>query len=101
MINHHRLWLATGLINASGVKAEDVIYTTLPLYHSAALMIGLHGCIMTGKLFLPPRIRGWSTFSSAHKEKYYKIWLLSCLLEVVFISALIKACLAHTSQACI
>lgn len=50
-INHQRLWYATGFINAVGVKEDDVIYTTLPLYHSAALMIGVHGCILTGKLF--------------------------------------------------
>ncbi|XP_035957818.2 long-chain fatty acid transport protein 2 isoform X2 [Halichoerus grypus] len=47
-INHQRLWYATGFINAVGVKEDDVIYTTLPLYHSAALMIGVHGCILTG-----------------------------------------------------
>ncbi|XP_060227610.1 long-chain fatty acid transport protein 2 isoform X2 [Meriones unguiculatus] len=47
-INHHRLWYGTGLMVASGVKAHDVVYTTMPLYHSAALMVGLHGCIVTG-----------------------------------------------------
>lgn len=48
MINHHRLWYGTGLSLISGVTKDDVIYTTLPLYHSAALMIGLHGCIVAG-----------------------------------------------------
>ncbi|VCX39068.1 unnamed protein product [Gulo gulo] len=48
MINHQRLWYATGFVSASGIKEDDVIYTTLPLYHSAALMVGLHGCILTG-----------------------------------------------------
>ncbi|ERE69912.1 very long-chain acyl-CoA synthetase [Cricetulus griseus] len=47
-INHQRLWYGTGLSLASGIKAHDVIYTTMPLYHSAALMIGLHGCIVAG-----------------------------------------------------
>ncbi|KAM5235206.1 long-chain fatty acid transport protein 2 isoform 1-T1 [Ctenodactylus gundi] len=47
-INYHRLWYGTGLATTSGFKEDDVIYTTLPLYHSAALMIGLHGCIVTG-----------------------------------------------------
>ncbi|XP_073067892.1 long-chain fatty acid transport protein 2 isoform X2 [Manis javanica] len=47
-INHHRLWYGTALAAASGVKENDIIYTTLPLYHSAALMIGLHGCLITG-----------------------------------------------------
>ncbi|XP_040348598.1 long-chain fatty acid transport protein 2 [Herpailurus yagouaroundi] len=47
-INHYRLWYGASLATASRVRKDDVIYTTLPLYHSAALMIGLHGCIMTG-----------------------------------------------------
>ncbi|XP_007933382.1 very long-chain acyl-CoA synthetase [Orycteropus afer afer] len=48
VINHHRIWYGTGLAVASGIKEDDIIYTTLPLYHSAALMIGLHGCILKG-----------------------------------------------------
>ncbi|XP_046507721.1 long-chain fatty acid transport protein 2 [Equus quagga] len=48
MINHRRLWHATGLAVSSGIKKDDVIYTTLPLYHSAALMIGANGCMVIG-----------------------------------------------------
>ncbi|XP_037357650.1 long-chain fatty acid transport protein 2 [Talpa occidentalis] len=48
MINHHRIWYATGIALSSGIKKDDVIYTALPLYHSAALLIGVHGCIMAG-----------------------------------------------------
>ncbi|XP_077737184.1 long-chain fatty acid transport protein 2 [Canis aureus] len=48
MINHQRLWYGTGFAYVSGIKEDDVIYTTLPLYHSAALMVGLHGCIVAG-----------------------------------------------------
>ncbi|XP_006895366.1 PREDICTED: very long-chain acyl-CoA synthetase isoform X1 [Elephantulus edwardii] len=48
VINHQRLWYGTGIATASGFQTDDVIYTTLPLYHSAALMIGLHGCILKG-----------------------------------------------------
>lgn len=48
MINHHRIWYGTGVALASGMRKDDIIYTTLPLYHSAALMIGVHGCIVTG-----------------------------------------------------
>uniref|UniRef100_H0WQC1 Long-chain-fatty-acid--CoA ligase n=1 Tax=Otolemur garnettii TaxID=30611 RepID=H0WQC1_OTOGA len=48
VINHHRIWYGTGLAIATRIKADDVIYVTLPLYHSAALLIGLHGCILTG-----------------------------------------------------
>lgn len=42
----------------SGAKSNDVIYTALPLYHSAAMMIGLHGCIVIGKFFISTTIRG-------------------------------------------
>ncbi|XP_074090802.1 long-chain fatty acid transport protein 2 [Macrotis lagotis] len=48
VINHRRLWYGTGIIQTANVTSEDVIYTSLPLYHSAALMIGLHGCIVKG-----------------------------------------------------
>ena len=51
-INHQRIWYGIGLAVASKVTQDDVIYSPLPLYHSAALLIGLHGCIVTGKLFL-------------------------------------------------
>ncbi|XP_057344775.1 long-chain fatty acid transport protein 2 [Manis pentadactyla] len=47
-INHHRLWYGCALTVVAGIKEDDIIYTTLPLYHSAALMIGLHGCLITG-----------------------------------------------------
>ncbi|XP_038623569.1 very long-chain acyl-CoA synthetase [Tachyglossus aculeatus] len=47
-INHQRLWMAIGLFEMSGVTSEDVVYTPLPLYHSAALMVGVHGCLAKG-----------------------------------------------------
>ncbi|XP_004421620.1 PREDICTED: very long-chain acyl-CoA synthetase [Ceratotherium simum simum] len=48
MISHHRIWYGIGLAVANGVTKDDVIYITLPLYHSAALLIGVHGCIVAG-----------------------------------------------------
>ncbi|XP_045384903.1 very long-chain acyl-CoA synthetase [Lemur catta] len=48
MINHHRIWLGTGLAVTAGLKTDDVMYVTLPMYHSAALLVGIHGCIVTG-----------------------------------------------------
>ncbi|KFO37464.1 Very long-chain acyl-CoA synthetase [Fukomys damarensis] len=47
-INHHRIWYGTGISMASGLRSDDVVYTSLPLYHSAALLVGLHGCIVSG-----------------------------------------------------
>lgn len=52
MITHERIMIACGLATASKITSEDIIYTTLPLYHSAALLLGLHGCIMQGRMHL-------------------------------------------------
>ncbi|XP_006831724.1 PREDICTED: very long-chain acyl-CoA synthetase-like isoform X1 [Chrysochloris asiatica] len=48
VINHHRLWQVISLTTAIGIKEDDVIYTTLPLYHIAALVIGVCGAVMKG-----------------------------------------------------
>ncbi|XP_071610556.1 long-chain fatty acid transport protein 2 isoform X2 [Heliangelus exortis] len=48
VINHERIMLACGLFDAGNVTSEDVVYTALPLYHSSALLVGVHGCIMKG-----------------------------------------------------
>lgn len=42
--------LACGLFDAGNVTSEDTVYTALPLYHSSALLIGVHGCIMKGTM---------------------------------------------------
>ena len=44
--------LACGLFDAGSVTSEDIVYTALPLYHSSALLIGVHGCIMKGTVHL-------------------------------------------------
>ncbi|XP_039346156.1 very long-chain acyl-CoA synthetase isoform X2 [Mauremys reevesii] len=51
VINHKRILLACGLFSTSGVTSEDIVYNALPLYHSAALLIGVNGCIMQGATF--------------------------------------------------
>nr|XP_025977040.1 very long-chain acyl-CoA synthetase isoform X2 [Dromaius novaehollandiae] len=48
VINHERIMLACGLFDAGKVTSEDIVYTALPLYHSSALLVGVHGCIMKG-----------------------------------------------------
>ncbi|KAM9113486.1 long-chain fatty acid transport protein 5 isoform 2-T2 [Pangshura tecta] len=45
IITHLKLCSIVIMLYISGVKAEDVIYTPLPLYHSAALLVGLGGCL--------------------------------------------------------
>ncbi|XP_075904514.1 long-chain fatty acid transport protein 2-like [Nelusetta ayraudi] len=48
IINHHRLWMATFLQSIAGVRANDIIYIYLPLYHSAGFLMGLCGAIEKG-----------------------------------------------------
>uniref|UniRef100_A0A8C4J1X6 long-chain-fatty-acid--CoA ligase n=2 Tax=Dromaius novaehollandiae TaxID=8790 RepID=A0A8C4J1X6_DRONO len=40
--------LMANMARLCGLRAEDVLYTALPLYHSAALLIGLGGCLEVG-----------------------------------------------------
>ena len=37
---------------AFGCTSDDIIYITLPLYHSAASLVGIGGCIELGTLSL-------------------------------------------------
>lgn len=48
IINHHRMWMATFLQSIAGVRANDIIYIYLPLYHSAGFLMGLCGAIEKG-----------------------------------------------------
>ncbi|XP_070685337.1 long-chain fatty acid transport protein 2-like [Pempheris klunzingeri] len=48
IINHERLWMASFLQAVAGVRSDDIIYTCLPLYHSAGFLMGLCGAIEKG-----------------------------------------------------
>uniref|UniRef100_A0A8B9PC48 Long-chain-fatty-acid--CoA ligase n=1 Tax=Apteryx owenii TaxID=8824 RepID=A0A8B9PC48_APTOW len=48
VITEKKLLLVANMCRLCGVRAEDVVYTALPLYHSAALLIGLGGCLEVG-----------------------------------------------------
>ncbi|XP_067441175.1 long-chain fatty acid transport protein 2-like [Thunnus thynnus] len=48
VINHERLWMASFLQSVAGVRSDDIIYVYLPLYHSAAFLMGLCGAIDKG-----------------------------------------------------
>ncbi|XP_027685370.2 bile acyl-CoA synthetase isoform X1 [Chelonia mydas] len=50
IITHLKLCNMVTMLYISGVTAKDVIYTPLPLYHSAALLIGLGGCLEVGAI---------------------------------------------------
>ncbi|KAG7468096.1 hypothetical protein MATL_G00139130 [Megalops atlanticus] len=48
MVPQQKVWGATFLLTFGGATSTDVIYVSLPLYHSSALMIGLTGAIERG-----------------------------------------------------
>uniref|UniRef100_A0A673BIA1 Long-chain-fatty-acid--CoA ligase n=1 Tax=Sphaeramia orbicularis TaxID=375764 RepID=A0A673BIA1_9TELE len=48
VINYERLWMASFLQLIAGVRSDDIMYVYLPLYHSAAFMMGLCGSIERG-----------------------------------------------------
>ncbi|XP_059495197.1 long-chain fatty acid transport protein 2-like [Stegostoma tigrinum] len=48
IITHSRAHLFASFIATCGIYSNDVIYTTLPLYHSAGSMVGICGCIYAG-----------------------------------------------------
>ncbi|CAH1255497.1 SLC27A2 [Branchiostoma lanceolatum] len=47
-VSYGRMVYASMFLVLCGVTEDDVVYTALPLYHSAALCIGLAGAIETG-----------------------------------------------------
>lgn len=49
MVNQNRLLTALAVLSSNGVTSSDVIYLTLPLYHTAGFMIGFIGSIETGE----------------------------------------------------
>ncbi|XP_078097263.1 long-chain fatty acid transport protein 2-like [Mustelus asterias] len=48
IIPHGRVHRIASFISGCGLSSDDVIYTTLPLYHSAGSLIGVGGCIFLG-----------------------------------------------------
>lgn len=49
VVNQNRLLTALAVLSSNGVRANDVIYLNLPLYHTAGFIIGFIGSIETGK----------------------------------------------------
>ncbi|XP_053908293.1 long-chain fatty acid transport protein 2-like [Cuculus canorus] len=48
LITELKLLLVANMGRLCGLRSDDVVYTTLPLYHSAALLVGLGGCLEVG-----------------------------------------------------
>lgn len=52
VISHMQVLKGAAGLWAFGATAEDIIYITLPLYHSAASLLGIGGCIELGRIYL-------------------------------------------------
>ncbi|XP_010190774.1 PREDICTED: very long-chain acyl-CoA synthetase-like, partial [Mesitornis unicolor] len=48
VITEMKLMMVANLGRLCGLRTDDIIYTTLPLYHSAGLLIGVGGCFEVG-----------------------------------------------------
>ncbi|XP_008542855.1 long-chain fatty acid transport protein 5 isoform X2 [Equus przewalskii] len=48
ILTHERLLQMCRMLSLSGVRADDVVYTVLPLYHVMGLVIGVLGCLELG-----------------------------------------------------
>ncbi|KAM9311848.1 uncharacterized protein PAF06_009714 [Gastrophryne carolinensis] len=48
MIPQFRVLMSSAITTLAGVTPKDIIYVTLPLYHSSGLLIGIRGCIQQG-----------------------------------------------------
>lgn len=55
MITEMKLMMVANLGQLCGLRSDDVVYTTLPLYHSAGLLIGVGGCFEVGMYRHVPR----------------------------------------------
>ncbi|OCT86906.1 very long-chain acyl-CoA synthetase [Xenopus laevis] len=81
LINHYRLLLACGLFEICNVRAKDVVYSPLPLYHSSAMMIGVHGCIYKGAtLVLRPKFSASQFWDDCRK---YNVTVVQYIGEVL------------------
>ena len=50
IVTHARFARAASLMLLGGMTTDDILYTPLPLYHSAAGMLGMGAVILVGKL---------------------------------------------------
>ncbi|XP_032939984.1 bile acyl-CoA synthetase [Catharus ustulatus] len=48
VITELKLLMVASLGRICGLRPDDVVYTTLPLYHSAGLLVGVGGCLDVG-----------------------------------------------------
>ncbi|XP_062922383.1 long-chain fatty acid transport protein 2-like isoform X2 [Mobula hypostoma] len=61
IINHLRAHQMANFITSCGIRSSDILYTTLPLYHSSGSVLGICGCINVGATIVLRR-----KFSATH-----------------------------------
>ena len=52
IIDQLRLLASGSSWNSFGMVADDIVYETLPMYHSAALMVGFGNTVTKGSVIL-------------------------------------------------
>ncbi|XP_046760790.1 bile acyl-CoA synthetase isoform X2 [Gallus gallus] len=48
VVTEMKVMMVANLARICGLRENDIVYTTLPLYHSAGLLIGVGGCLEVG-----------------------------------------------------
>ena len=47
-VDSRKCWAGAGVFSLSRAQPDDVVYTAMPLYHSAASLIGVVGTLQAG-----------------------------------------------------
>jgi len=48
-VDNYKCWSGAGVMSICDPQREDTVYTAMPLYHSAAALIGVGGVVDTGR----------------------------------------------------
>ncbi|XP_078386287.1 long-chain fatty acid transport protein 2-like [Cetorhinus maximus] len=81
IITHGRVHLIAMFISGFGLYSNDVIYTSLPLYHSAGSLLGIGGCICLGATVVLRRKFSVSQFWDDCRE--YHVTVIQYIGEVL------------------
>ncbi|NXO62027.1 S27A6 protein, partial [Phainopepla nitens] len=72
IITHLRTLVASLAFTQCGAVSQDIMYVTLPSYHSSASLLGIGGCIQLGNIyFLVFR----PTFCSYRKDRVHEVYI--------------------------
>ncbi|XP_067246809.1 solute carrier family 27 member 2a isoform X2 [Chanodichthys erythropterus] len=81
VISHERVWMMSFMQHLTGVTSSDIIYTCLPLYHSAGFLVGLTGAIERGITVVLRRKFSASRFWDDCRE--HKVTVIQYIGEVM------------------